>query len=49
MEEEVMKFIFGERPIEEYDDFIATLNSTYRYDEFVAGVNEHVQGLGVLK
>ncbi len=48
IEEEVTKFIFGERSLEEYDAFLETLNSTYRYEEFVSGVNEYVQGLDIL-
>ncbi|MBQ7839783.1 MAG: extracellular solute-binding protein [Lachnospiraceae bacterium] len=48
MDEEVTKFMFGERPLEEYDAFLETLDSTYNYKEFVAGVNEYIQGTGVL-
>lgn len=48
MEEEVIKFMFGERPLQEYEDFLATLDGTYNYKEFVAEVNEYIQGTGVL-
>lgn len=48
MEEECIKFMFGERPIEEYEDFLTTLDSTYNYMKFVSEVNEYIQGTGVL-
>ncbi|MDL2233191.1 extracellular solute-binding protein [Ruminococcaceae bacterium OttesenSCG-928-L11] len=35
IEEEITKFIFGNRSLDEYDSFLEVLNSTYQYDKFV--------------
>lgn len=48
-QEEITKFIYGEEPIDKYDDFVNTLNTTYGYSDFVKNATEQIDKLGLLK
>lgn len=41
-EEEMIKFIYGKRPLSEYEDFLDTLENTYNYDLYVETAKEQV-------
>ncbi len=42
IEEEIIKFVYGNRPLEEYDEFLQTLESTFNYDVYVASAKEQI-------
>jgi putative aldouronate transport system substrate-binding protein len=47
--EEVIKFIFGKRPISEFPAFVNTLQTTYQLDKFTAEADKVLKGLGFIK
>ena len=49
IEEEITKFVYGTRPIEEYQDFINTLEETYRFDDYVEEATSQLVALGIGK
>lgn len=49
MQEETIKFMFGKRPISEYDKYVETLNSTFGYAKFMASAEKQLKEKGLLK
>jgi putative aldouronate transport system substrate-binding protein len=45
-EEELVKFAYGDRPLEEYDAFLETLNTTFNYSVYMDAANEQLTTLG---
>ena len=48
-EEELIKFIYGRRPIEEYDDFVEALKNLYNYQSYLDFAEETVRTLGFIE
>lgn len=48
-EEEMIKFIFGKRPISDMDAFIQTLKDTYQLDKYLEEANKALKDLGFIK
>lgn len=48
-EEETVKFIYGERPIEEWDTFVETLLTTYNLQTYIDSAKVQLQEAGFLK
>ncbi|TBL76369.1 extracellular solute-binding protein [Paenibacillus thalictri] len=48
-QEELVKFIYGKRPIGEYADFLKTLSGTYKYDLYIDEAQKIVKELGYIK
>ncbi|GGF59243.1 putative ABC transporter peptide-binding protein YtcQ [Paenibacillus albidus] len=46
IEEEMIKFIYGKNNIENYDKFLSTLESTFKYDTYVDAAVEQLNKLG---
>lgn len=46
LEEEFTKFIYGTRPISEYDDFLNTMENTMNYKLYVDSATEQLKALG---
>lgn len=46
LEEEFTKFIYGQRPISEYDDFLKTMETTMNYKLYVDSAIEQLKKLG---
>lgn len=46
--EEYIKFMFGSRPIEEYDLFVQEVNDLFRYDELMSTVNDQAKQTGII-
>lgn len=46
LEEEFTKFVYGQRPISEYDDFLKTMETTMNYKLYVESATEQLQALG---
>jgi putative aldouronate transport system substrate-binding protein len=42
IEEEIIKFIYGNRPLEEYDAFLETLESTFNYKVYLDAATEQI-------
>ncbi len=49
MEEETLKFIYGNRDLDEYDDYIKTLNTTFGYSKYKDAATSQLQALGMIK
>jgi len=47
--EELVKFIYGKRPLEEYPKFLETLSSTFKYDTFLAEAEKQIKDQGLIK
>jgi len=47
-EEELVKFVYGKRPIAEMDAFIQTLKGTYQLDKYVEEADKALRALGFL-
>lgn len=47
--EEMTKFIYGKRPLTEFDAFVDTLNSTYQLPLYVDEAKKALTGLGYIK
>jgi len=48
-EEEIIKFIYGERPLSEYEDFVATLESTFNYQAMLDAAEQQLTDKGLVK
>ncbi|MCZ8523501.1 MULTISPECIES: type 2 periplasmic-binding domain-containing protein [Paenibacillus] len=49
IEEELSKFIYGKRPLEEYDAFLKTLEGSMNYKAFLTESEKRLRELGYLK
>ncbi|MFD0715826.1 extracellular solute-binding protein [Paenibacillus sp. GCM10027626] len=49
MEEEIAKFIYGKRPISEYDDFVEKLKGTFKYQLMLDSAEKQLKDLGIVK
>ncbi|AFH59986.1 extracellular solute-binding protein [Paenibacillus caseinilyticus] len=49
IEEELAKFIYGKRPLEEYDAFLKTLEGSMNYKAYLAEAEKRLKELGYLK
>ncbi|MEK3721606.1 extracellular solute-binding protein [Paenibacillus sp. FSL H8-0034] len=47
--DEIIKFIHGKRPLTEYDQFLATLNSTFKNDAYLEHAAKLLKEKGILK
>jgi putative aldouronate transport system substrate-binding protein len=47
MEEETLKFVYGNRPLGEYDSYLDTLNATFGYDRYKTSAVEQLKALGM--
>lgn len=48
-EEEMVKFVYGRRPLSEMDEFIQTLRGTYALDLYIDETTKALKDLGILK
>jgi ABC-type sugar transport system, periplasmic component len=48
-DEELVKFVYGKRPIAEMDDFLKTLQDTFQLDQYMAGADKALKELGFIK
>ncbi len=48
-EAEMIKFIYGQRPLDEFDQFVLTLKDTYKIDAFVAEAEKKLKDVGVIQ
>lgn len=46
-EEEIVKFIYGNRTLDEYEDFLETLNTTFNYEVYLNSAEEQLDALGI--
>lgn len=46
---QLIAFIYGQRPIDEYDDFIGELNSIYGFDKYMEAADEQLRAAGYVK
>ncbi|WP_019535790.1 extracellular solute-binding protein [Paenibacillus ginsengihumi] len=46
LEEEFTKFVYGQRPLSEYDDFLKMMETTMNYKLYVESATEQLQALG---
>lgn len=49
IQEEFAKFIYGKRPIAEYDAFLDTLNTTFKYKLYTDAAEQQLKALGIVK
>ncbi|MDF2963750.1 MAG: transporter substrate-binding protein [Paenibacillus sp.] len=49
IEEELAKFIYGKRPLTEYDSFLKTLEGSMNYKAYLDGAQKQLKDLGYLK
>ncbi|NQX63317.1 extracellular solute-binding protein [Paenibacillus qinlingensis] len=47
--EEIIKFIYGKRPIDQFDDFVKTLNTTYQLQKYVDEAEKAFKEKGLIK
>ncbi|NGP44599.1 extracellular solute-binding protein [Bacillaceae bacterium SIJ1] len=47
-EEEIIKFVYGKRPLDEYEDFIETLETTMNYRLYIEAAHEQLAELGFI-
>lgn len=48
-EEEMVKFIYGERPIAEWDNYVQTLLTTYNLQAYIDSAKAELQAAGILE
>lgn len=48
VQEETIKFMFGKRPISEYDDFVKTLETTFQFQTFMTSAEKQLKEKGLL-
>lgn len=48
MQEETLKFVYGQRPLSEYDDYVNTLNTTFGYNKYKAAATSQLKALGII-
>ena len=49
IDENMTAFIFGTRPISEYDQFIEELNTSFGFDEYMKMAEEQLRAQGYMK
>ncbi|MBD2847595.1 extracellular solute-binding protein [Paenibacillus sp. IB182496] len=49
MEEELYKFLYGKRSLDEYDDFLNTLETTFGYKAYMDAAEQQLTELGILE
>jgi putative aldouronate transport system substrate-binding protein len=49
IQEEIFKFIYGKRPLAEYDDFVKTLESRYNYRSYMESAKGQLKEQGLLQ
>lgn len=47
--EEMTKFIFGKRPLSEFDKFVSTLNTTYQLPKYIESAEKYLKESGIIK
>ncbi|WP_240414042.1 hypothetical protein [Paenibacillus periandrae] len=47
--DEIIKFIHGKRPLTEYDQFLGTLNATFKNDAYLEHAAKLLKEKGILK
>ncbi|PYI56421.1 extracellular solute-binding protein [Paenibacillus flagellatus] len=47
IQEEMFKFIYGKRPLDSYGDFLRTLETEYRYGDYMRSAEAQLKELGV--
>ena len=47
--EEITKFIYGKRPLSEFDDFVKTLYDTYQLQLYIDSVEANLKEAGLIK
>ncbi|HZG58369.1 extracellular solute-binding protein [Paenibacillus sp.] len=48
-EAEIIKFIYGQRPLDEFDAFVQTLRDTYKIDALVAEADKKLKDVGIIQ
>jgi putative aldouronate transport system substrate-binding protein len=48
-QEELVKFLYGKRPLSEYDAFVKTLQETFNYKAYLDEAQKTISELGLLK
>ncbi|SDD03136.1 putative aldouronate transport system substrate-binding protein [Paenibacillus sp. UNCCL117] len=48
-EAEIIKFIYGQRPLEEFDQFVKTIKDTYKIDAYLAEAEAKLKDVGIIK
>ena len=48
-EEEITRFIYGERPLDEWDAYVDTLNKVYGLDRYLESAAADLKEVGVIK
>lgn len=48
LNEEILKFMYGNRDLSEYDDFIKTLNTTFDYTTYKEAAETQLKALGII-
>jgi putative aldouronate transport system substrate-binding protein len=49
VEQEIVKFLYGQRPISQYNDFINTLNTLYNFKAYMDAAQAQLTQVGILK
>jgi len=49
IEEELYKFIYGKRPLSEYDKFIDTLETTFKYKQYMESAESQLKEQGLIQ
>ncbi|MGO4273196.1 ABC transporter substrate-binding protein, partial [Paenibacillus sp. TAF58] len=49
IEEEFSKFLYGKRPLSEYDSFLKTLETSMNYKAYLDAANKQIKELGYVK
>jgi putative aldouronate transport system substrate-binding protein len=47
--EELVKFVYGKRPISEYSDFLKTLEGTFKYKQYTEAAEKQIKEQGLIK
>lgn len=48
-QEELVKFAYGDRPLDEYGDFVETLLTTFNYETYLTAAEEQLRALGYVE
>lgn len=49
IEEEIVKFMYGKAPLDQYDDFLKTLDATFKHNLYRAEAEKQLKELGIVK
>ncbi|GAA3401008.1 extracellular solute-binding protein [Paenibacillus hodogayensis] len=49
IKEELYKFIYGKRPLDSYGEFLATLDTEYRYEAYRQAAERQLKSLGMIR